>query len=328
MTTPLEKPGGPTALDPAVRAVLEEAGRQGPWWTPRMPFDELDATHQAAIVHAVNTYAAREARIAEAEDLNALYKVRTERDAARLATLEAENDMLRGIVAKIMPCHYCGVEEIAKCPSGFPGCALGDDLFVASERQDAHLRARVGTLEAELATGRAAHEALLYQYNACHDDKARLDAQLAQARAVVDAASDLIATGGDIVTFGHGPARCEVCGQWASKEAPLAVLHAPDCDVAALKTLIAAARALDATDPSRAAQLQTELEEARKLISPEVQRVAALLMRRVDRHSDACCLKCSEGLAERDAARAEVARLEAGIRNYCMPGCPMRDKIG
>ena len=42
-----------------------------------------------------------------------------------------ENDILRGIVAKIMPCIYCGADEMAKCPYGFPGCSLADDFFVA-----------------------------------------------------------------------------------------------------------------------------------------------------------------------------------------------------
>jgi hypothetical protein len=53
--------------------------------------------------------------------------------AAELAALRAENDTLRGIAAKIMPCHYCGVDEIAKCPHGFPGCALADDALNADE---------------------------------------------------------------------------------------------------------------------------------------------------------------------------------------------------
>jgi hypothetical protein len=46
---------------------------------------------------------------------------------AEIARLTRENDCLRAIAAKIMPCHYCGVDEVAKCPRGFPGCALMDD---------------------------------------------------------------------------------------------------------------------------------------------------------------------------------------------------------
>lgn len=51
-----------------------------------------------------------------------------------------ENDILRGIVAKIMPCHYCGADNIARCPHGFPGCSLGDDLFVAEGLSGAAFR--------------------------------------------------------------------------------------------------------------------------------------------------------------------------------------------
>lgn len=45
------------------------------------------------------------------------------------AILENENTALRAIASKIMPCHYCGVDQIAKCPHGFPGCSLMDDLI-------------------------------------------------------------------------------------------------------------------------------------------------------------------------------------------------------
>ena len=42
--------------------------------------------------------------------------------------LTRENDTLRAIAAKVMPCMYCGVDSIAKCPRGFPGCGLADDI--------------------------------------------------------------------------------------------------------------------------------------------------------------------------------------------------------
>lgn len=54
----------------------------------------------------------------------------------RLGELERfrkENDILRGIASKIMPCHYCGVDSIAKCPHGFPGCSLADDMSCAED---------------------------------------------------------------------------------------------------------------------------------------------------------------------------------------------------
>jgi len=48
--------------------------------------------------------------------------------------LTKENNILRGLVAKtVQPCHYCGVENISKCPSGFPGCDLADDIAVAED---------------------------------------------------------------------------------------------------------------------------------------------------------------------------------------------------
>lgn len=56
-------------------------------------------------------------------------------DSAEVQRLQRENDVLRGIATKIMPCHYCGAEELAKCPHGFPGCSLADDLFPADEAQ-------------------------------------------------------------------------------------------------------------------------------------------------------------------------------------------------
>lgn len=64
------------------------------------------------------------------EQLEALTR---ERDALR-----TENSVLRGLLARLAlklgePCHYCGLSEIARCPSGFPGCALADDLLLGNE---------------------------------------------------------------------------------------------------------------------------------------------------------------------------------------------------
>lgn len=48
---------------------------------------------------------------------------------------EQENTILRGIVAKMnKPCHYCGKENMAECPSGFPGCALADDIMCGEDQ--------------------------------------------------------------------------------------------------------------------------------------------------------------------------------------------------
>ena len=48
---------------------------------------------------------------------------------SELARLTRENETLRGIAARVMPCHYCGAAGLALCPHGFPGCALADDLM-------------------------------------------------------------------------------------------------------------------------------------------------------------------------------------------------------
>jgi uncharacterized protein YukE len=49
----------------------------------------------------------------------------------RIAELEAENTHLRAALAMSQsPCTYCQLprEEMAKCRSGFPGCARADDM--------------------------------------------------------------------------------------------------------------------------------------------------------------------------------------------------------
>lgn len=71
----------------------------------------------------------------------------------RIAELERENDVLRGIASKVMPCHYCGAGEIAKCPHGFPGCALADDIFVAEESYSAEIKRLREAIEAHRAAG-------------------------------------------------------------------------------------------------------------------------------------------------------------------------------
>lgn len=52
--------------------------------------------------------------------------------AKRIAELEQENDKLRGIIANApIPCIYCKLpkDDMAKCRSGFPGCARADDMM-------------------------------------------------------------------------------------------------------------------------------------------------------------------------------------------------------
>jgi len=80
----------------------------------------------------------------------------------------AENTILRGLAAKTEPCHYCGAETIIKCPRGFPGCALADDILVAEEEATKRWGERIATAEAQVAALREA----LWQiaHNDCDDD--------------------------------------------------------------------------------------------------------------------------------------------------------------
>jgi hypothetical protein len=47
-----------------------------------------------------------------------------------IRALEKENLELRAIIAKsVLPCLYCGLTDISKCTSGFPGCGRMDDII-------------------------------------------------------------------------------------------------------------------------------------------------------------------------------------------------------
>jgi hypothetical protein len=57
----------------------------------------------------------------------------------RATEAEEENNKLRGLLAKGQgDCVYCGLpaEDIAKCKSGFPGCARMDDIVNAPEKEN------------------------------------------------------------------------------------------------------------------------------------------------------------------------------------------------
>lgn len=59
--------------------------------------------------------------------------------AAALSRMQRENDALRGLLAALTvklhaPCHYCGLDDILKCRSGFPGCALADDWMIGTQQ--------------------------------------------------------------------------------------------------------------------------------------------------------------------------------------------------
>jgi len=51
-----------------------------------------------------------------------------------LKSTEKENNYLRGLIPKtIGKCIYCGLEDMGKCKSGFPGCAWADDIMIAQD---------------------------------------------------------------------------------------------------------------------------------------------------------------------------------------------------
>jgi hypothetical protein len=57
----------------------------------------------------------------------------TPEEQSELERLRKENDILRGLIADSnMECIYCGLPkaEMAKCPSGFPGCGRADDMLL------------------------------------------------------------------------------------------------------------------------------------------------------------------------------------------------------
>lgn len=55
---------------------------------------------------------------------------------AKLEIVERENTKLRYIIAKNdIPCVYCGLRDMSKCKSGFPGCARMDDIMAGGENE-------------------------------------------------------------------------------------------------------------------------------------------------------------------------------------------------
>jgi len=66
----------------------------------------------------------------------------------KIRRLTAENDTLRGIVARSPEkCVHCGLEDMSKCASGFPGCARADDILCADDAEMCSLRDRLRAAE-------------------------------------------------------------------------------------------------------------------------------------------------------------------------------------
>ena len=97
--------------------------------------------------------------------------------AAELARLRAENDKLRGLLAKGgKDCAYCGLpaEDIARCASGFPGCARMDDIMqagVADENKALQEQSETALMDAQaLRDGRAELVEALEPFGCAADD--------------------------------------------------------------------------------------------------------------------------------------------------------------
>jgi len=59
---------------------------------------------------------------------------------AEIATLRAENSTIKSVLSLVPgKCLYCGLEDIAKCPSGFPGCARADDMLCGEDEASRRL---------------------------------------------------------------------------------------------------------------------------------------------------------------------------------------------
>lgn len=51
-----------------------------------------------------------------------------------LENLRRENNIIKTILSKAqIPCIYCGLDDMSKCKSGFPGCAKADDLICGED---------------------------------------------------------------------------------------------------------------------------------------------------------------------------------------------------
>lgn len=154
------------AMTPEELAAIEartNAAMSGPW--------ELDPPESRGDCFTVRkltgTYTI--ARIMDLDNARFIWRARRDVPAliARVRELEAENEALRKIAARVLPCHYCSVDDLAKCPHGFPGCSLADDM---NEEGCANswlrkARERVRELEVENARLRTVEEESRYLIN-------------------------------------------------------------------------------------------------------------------------------------------------------------------
>ena len=103
-----------------------------------------------------------------------------------LGRLTRENETLRGIAARIMPCHYCGAADISRCPHGFPGCALADDLMgfdACANRELREARAERDRFIAARDAARTSIRDIIRELNAEARRRGTAEADLARLRA-------------------------------------------------------------------------------------------------------------------------------------------------
>lgn len=114
---------------------------------------------------------------------------------AHIDALRAENDKLRALLAKGSgDCAYCGLpaDDIAKCASGFPGCARMDDIMANAKAAELHdirlkLAAEISVADALRAERDAAYAALRTIERECQSRKLVLGQWSDHAGAIVRA---------------------------------------------------------------------------------------------------------------------------------------------
>lgn len=170
-----------------------------------MTLDQWRARYEGLCVEAARLRAERDAARAEAAELQSLFDLQRKRmDAARALWQQAhpdkenvwpdlgdllawlmqewdaalkENSQLRLVLATSnAKCAYCGLpaEEMAKCASGFPGCARGDDMLSDNTPTRRELVAERDAAEAYAEHCRAERDALQETITACEKEVAEV----------------------------------------------------------------------------------------------------------------------------------------------------------
>lgn len=101
--------------------------------------DKMGETEGLGFILYTGTRDELQEKLRKRDDFITKLKARTIEDISkilglelRVSDLEQENDALRGFLARGNdPCIYCQLPkaDMAKCQSGFPGCARADDML-------------------------------------------------------------------------------------------------------------------------------------------------------------------------------------------------------